>query len=318
MQDQPSTPNLKSCSRCGVSKSLEEFPACALHKSKDGRAQPCRACKRDLWKRKHPRKPKPEIPDGMKRCGHCRELKPLDGFWGDAARKDGKQTACKVCAGAMCRRYFDNNKAAIKQRYQNKYPPGSQCNTPPDQKQCSKCGQLKPLTSFYVNIRYDKGVTGQCKDCRKAYTLERDQRVARMPKPVLATKFCKSCEIEKPVEAFNRSRVRPDGLACRCKDCRRHHERITADTDELYRRGRETRLWTAFRLRLEDFDAMLRAQDEKCAICDKPMKRVHVDHDHATGKVRALLCAGCNTALGYIERPGFLESAQAYLARYLS
>jgi hypothetical protein len=49
-----------------------------------------------------------------------------------------------------------------------------------------------------------------------------------------------------------------------------------------------------------------------CDVCDEPAR--HVDHDHATGRVRGVLCLGCNTALGLVrESPERLRA----LARYL-
>lgn len=50
-----------------------------------------------------------------------------------------------------------------------------------------------------------------------------------------------------------------------------------------------------------DYEEMLRAQGEACAICrskDNKGRRFSVDHDHETGRVRGLLCFKCNTALG--------------------
>jgi len=48
---------------------------------------------------------------------------------------------------------------------------------------------------------------------------------------------------------------------------------------------------------------MFDAQDGRCAICmNKSITlRLAVDHNHATGKVRALLCRRCNRALGLVE-----------------
>jgi hypothetical protein len=43
-------------------------------------------------------------------------------------------------------------------------------------------------------------------------------------------------------------------------------------------------------------------------------KRLAVDHCHATGKVRALLCTPCNVAVGFHEKYG--QAAAEYLAKY--
>ena len=51
----------------------------------------------------------------------------------------------------------------------------------------------------------------------------------------------------------------------------------------------------------EKLDALHAQQKGLCAICALPPlpgKRLHVDHDHATGAIRGLLCSSCNLALG--------------------
>jgi hypothetical protein len=52
------------------------------------------------------------------------------------------------------------------------------------------------------------------------------------------------------------------------------------------------------------FEAMLEVQGRACAICRVPFpadRRPPVDHCHASGEVRGLLCSNCNTALGHFE-----------------
>lgn len=62
-------------------------------------------------------------------------------------------------------------------------------------------------------------------------------------------------------------------------------------------------------------EAMISAVDGRCEICGKPMSRVNVDHCHTTGRVRGLLCTGCNTFLGHIEKRGHLVDA---IVRYIA
>ena len=83
-------------------------------------------------------------------------------------------------------------------------------------------------------------------------------------------------------------------------------------------RKRETnrkRLLRRFDLTPEQFLSMEKAQGGVCAICLKPpkKKRLCVDHCHATGKVRGLLCHGCNASLGMLrEDPDTIQRLLAY------
>ena len=59
----------------------------------------------------------------------------------------------------------------------------------------------------------------------------------------------------------------------------------------------------------ETYISLLEQQNGVCAACGQPETRMnsrikgrlHVDHDHETGQVRALLCSNCNTALGMLK-----------------
>jgi hypothetical protein len=63
----------------------------------------------------------------------------------------------------------------------------------------------------------------------------------------------------------------------------------------------------------DEADEMLAAQGGLCAIC-KVAPAVHVDHDHETGGVRALLCFNCNGGLGqFRDDPDVLRAAADYV-----
>ncbi len=64
------------------------------------------------------------------------------------------------------------------------------------------------------------------------------------------------------------------------------------------------------------YERQLDAQGRRCAICGTPPKvrRLNIDHDHASGTVRGLLCAKCNRGLGWFrDRSHLLYTASLYL-----
>ncbi len=67
---------------------------------------------------------------------------------------------------------------------------------------------------------------------------------------------------------------------------------------------------------LADYEEMVFVQGGKCAICHEE-KTLVVDHNHSTGKIRSLLCHGCNKSIGLMkENPLFLQEAAEYLLKY--
>jgi hypothetical protein len=66
-------------------------------------------------------------------------------------------------------------------------------------------------------------------------------------------------------------------------------------------------------LGLTEFDEMVKAQSGECLICKK-QSNLFVDHCHATGAVRGLLCTHCNSMLGFSrDRIWVLEAGIRYL-----
>jgi hypothetical protein len=88
---------------------------------------------------------------------------------------------------------------------------------------------------------------------------------------------------------------------------------------------RERHLKRKFNITISEYDAMLVAQNNVCAICLQPETRIKdgvlyrlaVDHNHITGKIRELLCFKCNSTLGKIETNGIsLDAIAAYIKRH--
>jgi hypothetical protein len=141
------------------------------------------------------------------------------------------------------------------------------------------------------------------------------------------TKTCTKCRLDKPRAEFSKHAVAKGGVTSRCKPCAATAARArnAANPERLAVINRRSKLKRAFGISLEQYDAMLAAQGGRCGICgtgEPTGKRgilgpvFHVDHCHKTGKIRGLLCASCNPALGaFGDSAERLAAAIAYLER---
>ena len=70
----------------------------------------------------------------------------------------------------------------------------------------------------------------------------------------------------------------------------------------------------------EQFYQMVADREGKCDICHRvPEHELRVDHDHTTNTVRGLLCASCNSGLGFLgDTIEGLERAIEYLRKAAS
>lgn len=127
-------------------------------------------------------------------------------------------------------------------------------------------------------------------------------------------------------KAANPDRVRASYEKSRAKFFSLPPDVISAKKAEKTERQRErnkklgSKRWPSLGFTTEDYQRMLLAQKRGCGICGKPAAyskdgRLHVDHDHTTGKVRGLLCDKCNLGIGiFQDNVGLLEGAIDYLA----
>lgn len=129
-------------------------------------------------------------------------------------------------------------------------------------------------------------------------------------------KVCVRCGESKDPSLFYKCKARKDGLGSYCKSC---HDAKSAGTKYNYELKRRAVLRKKYGMTLESYEALLTAQDSKCAICNLDVKyhrrALNVDHCHETGRVRGLLCDDCNIALGkFKDDISSLLRAAEYLA----
>lgn len=130
----------------------------------------------------------------------------------------------------------------------------------------------------------------------------------------LAVRRCAKCREVKPLTDY------PERTKGYCRPCKRSYSRELYDRNREYRRrySYEAAIQRLYGITLEEREAIWEAQGRRCKIChstgEGQKRRMHVDHDHDTGKIRGLLCHPCNIMLGGAKDSiEVLEKAIAYL-----
>ncbi|MGY1591008.1 endonuclease VII domain-containing protein [Geodermatophilus sp. SYSU D00708] len=184
------------------------------------------------------------------------------------------------------------------------------------EKYCPDCGEHRPLTEFTKDKRREDGLAFYCRAHARQRVRESKLRRLGPPKSrhVLdrvvpdGSRWCPDCDSVKPLEDFPTTPTSRTGRHTYCKPC--HSARGRASVAKVGG-SRTYHLKRRYGISAEDADAMLEAQGGLCALC-RAAPAAHVDHDHETGAVRALLCFNCNGGLGQFRDDPYLLRVAAF------
>ena len=117
------------------------------------------------------------------------------------------------------------------------------------------------------------------------------------------TKQCRKCLRVLPLDNFRFEKIAENKRHNICKTCRQIHRKVIRSANR------------------DEYETLLQDQDNACAICgitaEEIGKRLIVDHNHETLKVRGLLCWRCNSGLGFFkDNQAHLAMAIEYLVKH--
>jgi hypothetical protein len=154
----------------------------------------------------------------------------------------------------------------------------------------------KAATDFYN--RTQANLRKECKLCFKQRSKQNHAIRKTKPKVKVNMQHCTKCMKLKPAGDFHKDIKTPTGIYSLCKPC--------AGTE------RDTRKYKITEKKLKDLISQL-----SCEICKTELpcrKDKKIDHNHATGNVRGILCNDCNQGLGrFKDDTRLLANAIAYL-----
>lgn len=166
----------------------------------------------------------------------------------------------------------------------------SKCRIDDVGRECAACH----VYQVWDNFRKGGGPRHKGSSCRKCAQRWTPDRKHHSPHRIDAEgRECNDCRKYKPWSEYNKDLSRPQGHDVRCKSC--------------HSVGRFS---GKYGITPEDYQKLSREQLGVCAICGNPetaigsggtVRPLSVDHDHATDRVRGLLCSKCNTALGLMD-----------------
>lgn len=180
---------------------------------------------------------------------------------------------------------------------------------------CTRCKIPRDLALFRWLKKHHRGKPeihrdSWCADCRKAYKRTPEYRLKQN------NRFQRRY-LEDP-EFREKAIARIAAYKAKDREAYLARQRESAKKNGGYL---NKRLLAKFGITTAEYCAMRDAQNKRCAICNREestrQRRLAVDHDHALGVVRGLLCHHCNTGLGnFFDDPALLFKAVQYLAKH--
>lgn len=114
---------------------------------------------------------------------------------------------------------------------------------------------------------------------------------------------------QTPQARWSRKQYALDSSKERSRSCKKYHTGYKTRRRALY-------IIRQYGITQVQYDQMFEAQCGVCLLCSKSEavegRKLSIDHDHKTGKVRGLLCAFCNRHLSVVDLVG-IERITQYL-----
>lgn len=175
---------------------------------------------------------------------------------------------------------------------------------------CNACKGELPVSSFHKAATITRGYQYKCKACMS----------------ILDTNLTPERK-EHKLKKLEQWRI--DNPDKKKEQKRRHYEKnkekykIIAKLSQEKNKERyaSLALIRKYGITLNQYNWLREQQNYCCAICGeseaKYEKKLVVDHDHETGKIRKLLCTNCNVGIGMLkDNPNILDSAAKYLREH--
>lgn len=164
-------------------------------------------------------------------------------------------------------------------------------------KLCKKCGEHKNFSDFKKNKTKKFGLDSQCKKCNSEYR--------------------KKQTVREKTNEYQKKRAKLPHVKEYAKTYRKNYRESEKGSDRI----NNYFLKKFYGISIEKYKEMFTEQQGRCAICEKESymfkKKLSVDHNHSTGRIRSLLCHYCNTALGgFMEDKIILNKAIKYLEKF--
>lgn len=250
----------------------------------------------------------------QQRCGACKESKDQEDFSPSYRGKPG--TWCKDCAAANARGDLVRSEHAPRrcQECQTEYVPkrvrsevrlfcsqrcASKSSDRQDSKErlaakallartCGHCGE-----AIAASVRADAQYCSN--DCTVKARIERKRQLRLTARSTVQCHWCSSTLVHRTGRA----------VTCGAAECKR-------------RGSRDVRIRRVYGIDSVTFDRLFEDQGKACAIClrtdESSSVTWSIDHCHASGAVRGILCTRCNTGIGQMgDDPARLRAAADYI-----